>query len=225
MRKGVFEMKAILFDMDGLMIDSERLYKQTQYELAARYGKTMTEEIRMDMMGRKPIESISLFVERLNIPVKPEEMLEIRSNIMREKMKYELEPMPGLFHIIDTFYKGLHLAVCTGAQKEFLDIMVDNFKIREKFDVLQDSDEIQKGKPDPEIYLTAISKLNVVPRECFVLEDALHGVQAGKNAGRYVIAIPTEYTSTQNFSAADYIASDLFEAAAHIESILKQGSN
>lgn len=213
-------IKAIIFDMDGLMIDSERLYKQAQIDIAQRYGREMSEEIRMNMMGRKPLESLRVFVDELNIPATPEEIYEIRNNMMRDKLRNELLPMPGLFHILDTFHTRLKLAICTGAQKEFLDIVIDNLKIREKFDVLQDSDEIKNGKPDPEMYLTACTKLNLKPEECVVLEDALHGVQSGKTAGCYVIAVPSIYTKAQNFMIADYIAKDLFDATEHILSIV-----
>jgi HAD superfamily hydrolase (TIGR01509 family) len=209
-------MKAIIFDMDGLMIDSERLYKEAQNNLALRFDRVMTEEMRMRMMGRKPIESLRLFVKELDIPVDAEKMLEMRNDIMREKLKNELVPMPGLFHIIDAFYKKLKLAICTGAQAEFLDIVVDKLGIRERFDVLQDSDNIKNGKPDPEIYLKTCERLNLNPRECVVLEDALNGVSAGKSAGCYVIAVPSEYTRGQDFGAADFIAENLFDATNHI---------
>lgn len=210
-------MKAIIFDMDGLMIDSERLYRQAQQDIAGQFNKIMTEEMRMRMMGRKPIESLRLFVKELDIPMDPAELLEVRNNVMRDKLKNDLVPMPGLTHIIDTFHEKLKLAICTGAQKEFLDIVVDQLGIRNKFTVLQNSDDIEKGKPDPEIYLKTCQRLKLNPQECIVLEDSLNGVLAGKQAGCYVIAVPSEYTRDQDFQAADYIAENLFDAAKHIE--------
>lgn len=211
-------MKAIIFDMDGLMIDSERLYRQAQKNIAGQFDKIMTEEIRMKMMGRKPIESLRLFVKELAIPMDPAKLLEIRNGIMREKLKNELVPMPGLTHIIGKFHGKLKLAICTGAQEEFLDIVVDQLGIRDKFAVLQNSDDIENGKPDPEIYLKTCKRLGLQPGECIVLEDSLNGVVAGKKAGCYVIAVPSEYTKDENFEAADFIAHDLFDAAKHIGS-------
>ncbi len=209
-------MKAIIFDMDGLMIDSERLYRQAQQDISRQFNKVMTEEIRMKMMGRKPIESLRLFVKELDIPMDPAKLLEIRNGIMREKLKNDLVPMPGLTHIIDTFHGKLKLAICTGAQEEFLDIVVDQLGIRDKFAVLQNSDDIENGKPNPEIYLKTCKRLSLQPGECIVLEDSLNGVLAGKRAGCYVIAVPTEYTKDQDFEAADFIADSLFDAAKHI---------
>ena len=202
--------------MDGLMIDSERLYFESEREIARRFGKEVKDETLWKMMGRKPLESLKYFVEDLGLPISPEEVKKIRDELMRIKMINDLEPMPGLYHIIDTFHKKLKLAVSTGAQKEFLDITVDKLVIRDRFDVLQASDEIISGKPHPEIFLKTCDKLGLDPIDCVVLEDSENGVRAGKRAGCYVIAVPSEYTRAHDFSHADYIAVDLFDAAKHI---------
>ena len=213
-------MKAIIFDMDGLMVDSERLYQQAQVEITRQFNKTLPEKTRLTMMGRKPLESMKLFVEALGIPIDAVKLLELRNDIMRDKYKNDLVPLPGLAHIIDAFYGKLKLAISTGAQEEFLDIVVDRLGIRNKFDVLQASDEIEQGKPHPEIYLKTCKKLGLMPGECIVLEDSLNGVLAGKGAGCYVIAVPSEYTKEENFSSADFIADDLLCAARHINGLL-----
>ena len=213
-------IKALIFDMDGLMIDSERLYFQAEEDMAKKFGVQLREETLWKMMGTKPIEGLSIFVKDLKLPISAQEALDMRNKIMKKKLQTELEPMPGLFHILETFFNRLKLAVCTGAQGEFLDIVVDQLKIRNKFNVLQSSDGIKKGKPEPEIYLKTCEKLSLSPKECIVLEDSGNGTTAGKRAGCRVIAIPSEYTQSQDFSAADFIASDLFQAELHIQSLL-----
>lgn len=214
-------MKALIFDMDGLMIDSERLYFEAEREIAGKFHKKVSDETLWRMMGRKPIESMEIFVRELDLPVSPQEVLKMRREVMKEKMKNDLLPMLGLHHIIDTFYRRLKLAVCTGAPKEFLDIAVDKLGIRDKFDVLQDSDDVNSGKPDPEIFLTTCRKLNLEPPECCVLEDSENGVIAGKRAGCYTIAVPSDYSRRQDFSRADFIASDLFQTTHHIQRLKK----
>jgi Predicted phosphatase/phosphohexomutase len=102
------------------------------------------------MMGRNPLESMNIFKEDLDIPLPAEELLEMRTTIMREKLKTDLVTMPGLMKIIESFSNKLKMAITTGAQKEFLDIVVDILGLRDKFQVLQPSDEIVKGKPHPE---------------------------------------------------------------------------
>ncbi|HCS49412.1 MAG TPA: HAD family hydrolase, partial [Candidatus Aminicenantes bacterium] len=186
--------KALIFDMDGLMIDSERLYWQVEKNLARSYRKVVKEETLWKMMGRRPIEGMRIFVEDLKLPISAEEALALRDARMREKYRDESEAMPGLFHILGTFYGKLKLAVCTGAQREFMEIVVDRLKIREKFDVLQASDEIKRGKPDPEIYLRTCLRLGLEPKQCIVLEDSSNGALAGKRAGCYTIGVPSEYS-------------------------------
>ena len=213
-------LKALIFDMDGLMIDSERLYWQVEKDLARGYQKEVKEETLWKMMGRRPIEGLRIFVEDLELPISADEALALRDARMREKYRDESEAMPGLFQILDTFYGKLKLAVCTGAQREFMEVVVDRLKIREKFEVLQASDEAKNGKPDPEIYLTTCAKLGFEPAHCIVLEDSSNGALAGKRAGCYTIGVPSEYSRGQDFSFVDFVASDLFAAEKHISGLL-----
>lgn len=218
------ELKALIFDMDGLMIDSERLYFEVERQIARRYGKEVKDETLWRMMGRRPIEGLTIFVRELGLPIGPAEAVEIRNDLMREKMKQDLLPMPGLFHIIDSFHGRLNLAVSTGAPQEFLDIAVDKLGIRDRFDVLQASDDLRSGKPDPEIFLKTCEKLGLNPRGAVVLEDSGNGVVAGKRAGCSVIAVPSEYTRGQDFSPADFVAASLFEAEKYIQRLLKRSA-
>lgn len=211
---------ALIFDMDGLMIDSERLYFAAEREMAAAHGKEIRDEQLWPLMGRKPIESLRLLRKILGIGTPPEELLAWRNRLMLEKMRRDLGAMPGLFEILDVFKGRLKLAVATGAQQEFLDIALDTLRIREYFDVLQTADAVERGKPDPEIYLIACRRLGLQPGECIVLEDARNGVLAGKAAGCPVIAVPSDYTRGQDFSEADWVEPDLFAAARRIESLL-----
>ncbi len=206
--------------MDGLMIDSERLYFAAEREMAAHFGKEIRDEQLWPLMGRKPIESLRLLRGILGIETSPEELLEWRNRLMLEKMGRDLGAMPGLFEILEAFHGRLKLAVATGAQREFLDIALDTLGIRGYFAVLQTADTVERGKPDPEIYLIACRRLGLAPAECIVLEDARNGVLAGKAAGCPVIAVPSDYTRGQDFSEADWIEPDLFVAARRVERML-----
>jgi len=206
--------------MDGLMIDSERLYWEVERALARSFQKEVREETLWKMMGRRPIEGLRIFVRDVGLPISAEEALAFRDARMREKYRNESEAMPGLFHILDTFYGRLKLAVCTGAQREFMEIVLDRLKIRQKFALLQASDEIEKGKPDPEIYLTTCAKLGCEPGQCIVLEDSSNGALAGTRAGCYTIGVPSDYSRGQDFSFVNFIAPDLLEAEKHIFTLL-----
>ena len=212
--------EALIFDMDGLMVDSERLYWEVEREIARQFGKKVSEETLWRMMGRGPIEGMRIFVQELGLPITSERAKEMRDEVMREKYRNESEPMPGLIHILDALSGRLKLAVCTGAQREFMEIVVDRLKVRDRFDVLQASDEIRQGKPHPEIYRAACAKLGVAPRLAIVLEDSANGCLAAIRAGCYTIAVPSMYSEGQDFSDVDFIATDLFVAERHIAALL-----
>jgi HAD superfamily hydrolase (TIGR01509 family) len=211
---------ALIFDMDGLMIDSERLYFAAEREMAAQYGKTLRDEQLWPLMGRKPIESLRMLREILQLETSPEDLFAWRNRLMREKMRRDLGAMPGLHEILEAFNGRLKLAVATGAQQEFLDIALDTLRMREYFDVLQTADGLERGKPDPEIYLLACRGLGLPPAACVVLEDAQNGVLAGRAAGCPVIAVPNDFTRGQDFSKADWVEPDLFAAAKRVETLL-----
>lgn len=210
-------MKGIIFDMDGLMIDSEKLYFATGREIAAAHGKTVDDRTFWKMMGRSPIDSITIFVEEVGLPLSPQETLVERDRIMARKLAHELEPMPGLMETLQTLRERYRLAIATGSPTKFLDVVVDNLQLASYFDVLQSSDDIRNGKPHPEIYERAAARLGLTPQECCVLEDSSNGALAGKRAGCYVIAVPNEHTREQDFSFVDFLASDLMEAARHLQ--------
>jgi HAD superfamily hydrolase (TIGR01509 family) len=215
-------LNAIIFDMDGLMIDSERLYFESERQIAARFGKTVSNQILWKMMGRKPIESIRIFIKDLNIPVGDEEILRMRNQMMRDKLKNDLVAMNGLHEIIENFKAKMKLAISTGAPREFLDIVLDKLQLKDVFAFCQTSDDIRNGKPDPEIYIKTCHGLGLNSGQCVVLEDSENGVVAGKRAGCYVIAIPSEYTRGQRFDSADFIADDLIAARKHVNCLLKK---
>jgi HAD superfamily hydrolase (TIGR01509 family) len=217
-----FLMKAIIFDMDGLMIDTEKFYFDAEREMASEYGKIASDELLRGLMGMSPKDAAKIFINKLNITMTDEEFMEKRRKKMEEKYNNELEPIKGLFEIINKFHGKIKLAIATGSPEKFLDIVVDKLNIRNLFDVLQPSDEIKIGKPDPEIYLETIKKLKLIPEECIVLEDSSNGALAGKRAGCYTIAVLNQYSKYDDFTFADFVVNDLFEASRYIEIILNK---
>lgn len=173
-------MKAIIFDMDGLMVDTETLYHKTDRQIAKSFGKTVSEATLGKMMGRKPIESYTIFCNDLGINEPIEELLKTRYNLVEKMLMNELKPMPGLFDILKEFKGKLKMAIATGSPHKFLEITLNKLGIKEYFDVTQPSDGIVNGKPNPEIYLKVIEKLDLSPELCIVIEDSSNGARAGK---------------------------------------------
>src|SRR4030042_3138649 len=132
-------MKAIILDMDGLMIDSEKLYFETETDIAKKYNKSVDKEILIRLMGRSPLEAAKIFLKEINLPLSPEEFIKKRDEVMEYKYKYETEPVNGLMPLLNVFYKKFKMAVATGSPQKFLDIAIDMLKIRHYFDILQSS--------------------------------------------------------------------------------------
>lgn len=206
-------VRAIIFDMDGLMIDSESIYWAVGRRIAKSFGKEVSNETLGRMMGRSPLDSVQLFVRELQLDVDPAALLAQREEEVFQLLKQGVTPMPGLGEVLDQFRSRYTLAIATSARREIVNVILAGLDIEDRFTVLQTSDDVVHGKPGPEIYLKAMSKLAVDPSESVVLEDSSNGALAGKRAGALVIAVPSTYTKDQDFSFVDFRAGDLFEAA------------
>lgn len=211
---------AIIFDMDGLMIDSEKYYREVQTEMGRKRGIALSPEVFGHMMGRTPIESLRVLKEDLGIDDTAEDLLAERTALMRDRMRHDVALMPGFTACLSAFDGKIRLGVATGSQREFFTIIIERFGLGRYFAATVTADEIVHGKPAPEIYLIAAQKLGVPTERCVVLEDAENGCVAAKRAGCYCIAVPSVWTGTQDFSMADYVAKDLFDAKAHIEQMM-----
>ena len=213
-------MRAIVFDMDGLMIDSEKVYWAVGREMAREFGKEVSDQTLGKMMGRSPIKSVEIYSQDLGLAQSSQELLEMRECRVKAALERGVDPMPGLFDVLDEFKGRYKLAIATSAPMYLVDIIAKKLGLRPYFYAIQTSDDVTRGKPDPEIYLKAMARLGVPPEQCGVLEDSSNGALAGKRSGAYTIAVPSQYTRDQDFSFVDYVAFELKDAARHLR--LKQ---
>ena len=211
------KLRAVIFDMDGLMIDSERVYWQAGREVAARRGKAVLDATLGRMMGRSPIDSITVFATETGIAEDPVVLLEERDARVVEILRAGATPMPGLFAALDRLHGKYRLAIATSAKRYMVDTIDASVAFLRYFEAVQTSEGVVHGKPHPEIYLKAMARIGVQPSECAVLEDSSNGARAGKASGAYTIAVPSEHTRDQDFSFVDYVARDLADAADRID--------
>lgn len=212
-------IQAVIFDMDGLMIDSERVYWQAGRELANRYGKTVQDATLGRMMGRSPVDSMTVFATETAIPVDPATLLEERDTRVYEILSTGATPMPGLFAALDQLSARHTLAIATSAKRYFVDVIDKSLNFVRYFKAVQTSEGVVNGKPAPEIYHKAMAQIGVSPADSVVLEDSSNGARAGKASGAYTIAVPSEHTRDQDFSFVDYVAADLLDAARKIATL------
>jgi HAD superfamily hydrolase (TIGR01509 family) len=217
--------RAIIFDMDGLMVDSEPIYWDVARRLAKQHGTSVTDETLRHMMGRSRIDSMRIFAEECGISAaSAQQLLDEREHLMLQRYAAGVEPMPGLLPILQRFHGQLRLAVATSSPRKFTDALLPALRIDSYFDVVQTGDEIVNGKPDPEIYLKAIDRLGLEPPQCIVLEDSRAGALAGHRAGAHVIAVPSELTAAEDFSFAESRVTNLDQASACVDRLIGQGA-
>jgi HAD superfamily hydrolase (TIGR01509 family) len=213
---------ALIFDLDGLLIDSETIYRKISYKMAADFGKELHDGIWGKQMGRSPIESLTIFREELGITSHTaQELADLRKELLLDAFSKDLEILPGALEIIQAFHGRIAMAIATGSPQDLMDAALSKLGLNGYFDFTMPTDKILLSKPDPEVYQKTVEALGLQPDECIVLEDSTNGALAGHLAGCYVIAVPSVYTKNQDFSFADQIAGDLFEARLMIEEMLR----
>ena len=208
--------KAIILDMDGLMVDTERLYIRCNREIARAHGKELCDSTLTRMIGRSPVESMGIFATDLGISEDPRKLVAQREEMMLRLLKTDLEPMPGLKELLDYGHGRFRLAIATGSPRMLVDEVLRQLAIAGLFDAIQTAETLPRGKPDPEIYLRAVAQLGLKPPECIVMEDSSNGVRSARAAGCYVIGVPNQDTRAQDFTPAHYVATDLRAAADHV---------
>jgi len=211
-------VKAIIFDMDGLMIDSEPFHLKAYNSVLKKWGNYLNEEENLKYVGISDKDVCKDLVLTFNIPIS-ESDLEKQKNIEYKKLlQNKVVPQPGLIELIYKLHKNnFYLAIASGSHIDEIRTVVSKLKIRQYFTELISSDMVLKGKPNPDIFLYTAKKLDVTVQECLVLEDAPNGVWAAKKADMHCYAIPSRETKNENFDMADKIIENLNLVFGHIE--------
>ena len=184
--------KAVIFDMDGLMFDTERLSKELYRELAAKRGYDFKEDFFDEMVGLDLEDTKKAFKEDYGQDFPYLEMRDQKNELLKKHVNENGVPVKeGLLEIIDYLKKNQYrLAVASSSHREKIEFYLDSISIKDKFDYIIGGDEVEKSKPDPEIFIKGINGLGVSKDEALILEDSAHGVLAADRAGIKVILIP-----------------------------------
>ncbi|MGB4799959.1 MAG: HAD family phosphatase [Candidatus Saccharimonadales bacterium] len=221
------EIKAVIYDVDGTMVDSEPLHVSawdSALKLSGHNLLDLSEKFRATMAGKKPIEIAKGMVEELHLSVAPDEFLNTKSSIFLEKIETDLQGMPGIVDSVNRLSAdGYDLAIGTSLDRNYINLVLARLGLTDSFQVIVTGDQIKNGKPHPETYLTVAEKLGCVPKECVVLEDATSGIQSAKAAGAWCVAVKNEYVVPQDTSEADLTIHTLHEVTSElIQSVSKQ---
>lgn len=203
-------IKAVIFDMDGVMIDSEPLWEKTERILLARRDIEYTADYRDQIVGLNQNDSGKLLVETFKLEEKVEDIIservEILFGIYVEELEVVEELIPLLNQLRENDYK---LAVASSSPLRVIDFVLDMFSLHEYFPIVVSGECTDNGKPHPEIYLHTAERLEVEPKECVAIEDSINGVKSAKAAGMYCIAVPDKRLTQEKFQNADLIVPNL----------------
>lgn len=206
------KISAVVFDLDGLMFNTEDVFNASGRELLDRRGHVMTPELLSKMMGRRAEESFGILIETLNLSETIPELRAESQLIFDSLLESILAPMPGLFELLDHIESAnLPKGVATSSGRNYLQKLLGRFDLTERFPLTLTAEDVSRGKPHPEIYLSAAERLGVSPTEMLVLEDSEAGTRAAAAAGAVAISVPHEHSRGQDFSVAHYVAESLVD--------------
>jgi len=208
----------VLFDLDGVLLDTEGLYTEATQTIVGRFGKTYTWEIKREAMGRDAHTSARIVLQRLSVPLTSDEFLAERRPIL-EALVARCRAMDGAEAFVRTLVKsGVPVAVATSSDRGLYELKVRTHPWFDLFGavVCGDDPRVRAQKPAPDIFLVAARELRADPARCLVFEDSLAGVEAGLAAGMRVVALPDPGAGPQHsesYRSAHHVLKGLGEAS------------
>lgn len=212
------KIRAVIFDQDGVIADSEPLSGKTTQAVLRKHGIEMTPDEKRDAFGRKLSEIVRDVFAARNRHIDMDDIISEYMESILELIEKELKPIENSIELV-SFLKdsGFKVAIATSSGEKKMEATLKKFGIEELFDARVSSSEVKHGKPSPEIFLKAAKKLAVKPEHCAVIEDSSFGLQAAKTAGMFAIGFMSPNTHGQDLSAADVVVEDLEKVKEHIK--------
>lgn len=197
-------IQAIAFDMDGLMFNTEDLYDQVGDILLKRRGHRFEMDLKLKMMGRPGKEAFAIMIDHLGIDDSVETLQSESKLIFADLLPSNIETMPGLLSLLEfAEQQGIPKCVATSSHRQFADKALGSFDLASRFDFILTADDVQHGKPSPDIYLAAAERFSIPIGQMLVLEDSVIGSTAAAVAGAVTVAVPTSHSIDGDFSHVD----------------------
>jgi len=214
--------RAVIFDLDGVLADSEPWWNEIDAKLLAEHGVTYRGEYHRNVLGVSYRLAVEFYKKTFGLSVPTEEMMRRRGEIATEFFANHIDLFPSVKPTLEELRQmNLRLAVATSSVSASARPFLDRHKLTSFFEVIVTGEEVDRGKPYPDIYLRAAEKLSVATDASLVIEDSLSGIAAAKAANMQVAAIPdTRFVDPGQYEkTADYLLKDLQEVPALIRDI------
>ena len=206
--------KGVIFDLDGVLVDTGEFHRQSWYDLAKREGFEMSDELFYSTFGMQNYQIIPMLVGREVTAEELERFSQWKEQRYRELISGKLKLLDGVKELIEDLKRaGFLLAIGTSTPLVNLKFMLENVPVDGWFDAYVTGEDVQRGKPEPDTFIMAAEKLSLPREDCVVVEDAVQGVAAGKAAEMAVVAVTTT-RERKELAEADLIVDSLAELKA-----------
>jgi sugar-phosphatase len=207
-------IEAVIFDMDGLLIDSEPLWRKAEKEIFGQVGMLLVDEMCFETVGLRIDEVVQHWYDRYpwdNMSLKEVELAIV--DRMAELITAEGQPLPGVFDILTLFDNlGMKLAVASSSNLRLIEAVLHKFEIYDRFEVVHSAEFEDFGKPHPSVFISAAAQLNVAPTNCLVFEDSIGGMTAAKAARMVCVVVPEAiHIELPQFGLSDLILYSLVD--------------
>jgi len=215
-------IQAVIFDLDGLMVDSEPIALQVWREVLAPYRVELTAETYSRVIGLEPRRGAEIMIATFDLPMQVGELLDMYWKHRTQVMEQQIVPQPGLVELVDRFAAaGLKLAVASNSPASYVRRILSAIRMDGAIACAVGSDQVPAGKPEPDVYLAAAAGLAVDPDACLAIEDSPAGVQAAVAAGMRCVAVPNPELRQGDFNGADAMCESLDALARRVVSELR----
>jgi HAD superfamily hydrolase (TIGR01509 family) len=206
--------RAVVFDLDGLMFDTEALFHRVACAMLAERGKVFTPEMMQAMIGRRAVDATESFRRLAELDEPAEALLAEARQRFAAEVDSAVHPTAGLIVLLERIEaRRLPCAVATSSRRAYAAGLLERHGLLDSFAFLLTGEDVARGKPDPEIYTRAADGFGVASAELLVLEDSAPGVASGKAAGAFVVAVPHEHSPADGLAKADLIVPRLDDPA------------
>lgn len=202
-------IKAVIFDMDGVIVSSEHIQIEAEKQTMLKYGIRISFEELQKYTGTTAEFTFTELIKKYNINATFEKMLNEKEEILFRLLKENIHPTKGVIELIKKLrQENIKLGVASSSHKRLIIYVLEKLDILNLFDSIVGSEDITRSKPEPEIFLKSANELSVCPTNCLVIEDAELGVKAAKNAGMKCIGYRNSKNGNQDLTKADIIIDD-----------------
>jgi HAD superfamily hydrolase (TIGR01509 family) len=206
---------AIIFDMDGVLVDSEPLGFEAMRRVMARQGVAYTHADNDEFVGRTTLEECEVLTARHRLAADPRELTREYVDLLVGLIRVEPRPLPGVPSVLESLHvAGYRMALASSADLVVIAENVSALRLERFFEVIVSGTQVARGKPAPDVFVETARQLRVSPEACLVVEDSRNGLLAAKAAGMACAVIPCSSTRHQDFRKADYCLQALWDLRA-----------